>query len=826
MAEKWGNQLFLKKRESLAIYGKKRKLVFFFRIKNSVELSRLYLFVEDLKGSPPPARVEIVKAENLFYPEGEVITASSLTPPTPGWHPVALEGSLSAGDYFLAVSNESADEENHFSLSYLIVEGEIKFLVYLYENGVWRRRKNTEGLFLFEFLDGSVLGNTYTEFFVESVFGEKEVSQVFTLDEELEVNAVSFRVRKKGERKPKGDLEFILEDVQRGEVLESGVIVQKAKAKKSFAWRKGIFEKARKLERNVKYRLTLKAPEAKEDCVYEVAGSFSSPLQPLLRGTFKGENSAFSYRDPAELTGFKEEPFKDLCFWIGKEKPFLILPLKFIERMRALILLLVLLLLLLLLGTLFYFTFYRLTPIQREFVRRNRDCLLCHRKMLEKMTMTWVHNPFLKKDCKQCHTDHAERVYKEIVKSYVRIGTRISFYRTCGKMIGLSPNSACGKMFGISLEERIKTTTETIVSKKYRSLMKAGLKKSQKELCTGCHKSLKKDMELSFPHEPFYEGKCTSCHDPHASNYPARTKALENELCLFCHDMSSDFAKATQHPPFKIKSCLSCHNPHASDFQGIVLDTQEILCLSCHPTVAGDISRAVRHKPFDEGVCTDCHFPHSSNVSALLHEQVPYLCYSCHPDIQLDFLKVSRHPVDITWTCLECHAPHASDYSALVNAKDNDLCFGCHSQRITLYSNRSTYNASAHANAVRVGKGLCINCHTPHGSDYPPLEVMPEDDLCHLCHEKFTYDRRDTEKTHPVWEPYLDERIGYKEQVKYGSSGGEVYTYTEIANPNSPKMTLRCSSTCHDPHGTGNYAMLRWVKDALCLTCHQVEEIP
>jgi predicted CXXCH cytochrome family protein len=393
-------------------------------------------------------------------------------------------------------------------------------------------------------------------------------------------------------------------------------------------------------------------------------------------------------------------------------------------------------------------------------------------------------------------------------------------------MIGLSPNSSCGKMFGFSMEERRKTTTETVVSQKYRSLMRAGLKKSQKELCTGCHKNLRADMELSFPHEPFYEGKCSSCHDPHASNYPARTKAPENELCLFCHNMESDFTKAVQHSPFGIKSCLSCHNPHASDFEGIVLDTQEVLCLSCHPTVAGDISRAVRHKPFDEGICTDCHFPHSSNVSALLHEQVPYLCYSCHPDIRLDFLKVSRHPVDVTWTCLECHAPHAADYSALVNAKNNDLCFGCHSQQITLYSNRSTYNASAHVSAVRVGKGLCINCHTPHGSDYPPLEVMPEDELCHLCHERLIYDRGSTERTHPVWEPYLDERIGYKEQLKYGSNGGEVYTYTEVANPNSSKKTLRCSSTCHDPHGTGNYAMLRWVKDGLCLTCHQVEEIP
>ncbi len=442
------------------------------------------------------------------------------------------------------------------------------------------------------------------------------------------------------------------------------------------------------------------------------------------------------------------------------------------------------------------------------------------------MKEPWVHDPFLKKRCLDCHTDHAERVYEDIRKTYTGINVRVAFYRTCGRIIGITPNSSCGKIIGLASVKETKTTTETKVIEKYHSLVEAGLKKPQKELCLGCHKSLNEEMSYLFTHEPFYDGKCTSCHDPHASQYSARTKAPENELCITCHNMESYFSQAVQHPPFKVLSCLSCHNPHASNYEGIVLSSQDVLCLSCHPSVAGDKNLPVRHKPYDEGQCTQCHYPHSSDVNALLMDQVPYLCYSCHPDIRLDFLKVSHHPVDISWTCLECHAAHGAKYAGLINAKDNDFCFGCHSQKITSYSNKYTYEGSAHASAVRVGKGLCLNCHTPHGSDYPPLEVLPEDELCHLCHSSSIYDRRVTKKTHPVWNPYLDERIGYKEQVKYGSTDGEVYTYIEIANPNSSKKTLRCSSTCHDPHGTGNYAMLRWTKDNLCLTCHQTEEIP
>ncbi|MCK4776772.1 MAG: cytochrome c3 family protein, partial [Actinomycetia bacterium] len=266
-----------------------------------------------------------------------------------------------------------------------------------------------------------------------------------------------------------------------------------------------------------------------------------------------------------------------------------------------------------------------------------------------------------------------------------------------------------------------------------------------------------------------------------------------------CHYMKEEFAFPLIHPPFKERSCTTCHHPHSSNYYGILQDNQKNVCFSCHVTIAQLIKKPYQHNPFFKANCTICHKPHSGIVDSLLLEQMPPLCYNCHDSIRLEFLKLSHHPVRVSWTCLKCHGPHAESYPKLVVAKDNELCFSCH-EVITKYSNRTYYEASGHGkSADRVGRGLCLNCHTPHGSEYVPLEVIPEIDLCYLCHEKNVFGREYTVKTHPVDDPYVDERRNKK---------------------------LLCTYTCHDPHGTQYWAMKIWDKDALCLICHQYFELP
>jgi predicted CXXCH cytochrome family protein len=51
------------------------------------------------------------------------------------------------------------------------------------------------------------------------------------------------------------------------------------------------------------------------------------------------------------------------------------------------------------------------------------------------------------------------------------------------------------------------------------------------QLCATCHEQ-KKEGTL---HGPYAQNQCLTCHDPHASEFPAQTRAASNTLCLGCH---------------------------------------------------------------------------------------------------------------------------------------------------------------------------------------------------------------------------------------------------------------------------------------------------
>lgn len=207
---------------------------------------------------------------------------------------------------------------------------------------------------------------------------------------------------------------------------------------------------------------------------------------------------------------------------------------------------------------------------------------------------------------------------------------------------------------------------------------------------------------------------------------------------------------------------------------------QRDLCFGCHPTVAALSQKPVQHSPFQNDDCTGCHEPHGADTKPLLIESQPSLCYRCHAAIQNDFLKPSHHPVGtVKLNCSDCHDPHAADYTFLLTAKDNTFCYKCHASAI-----RPTYVNSAHAVL------LCIRCHTPHGSVFKPLLRSNNPDLCLECH--------------PVYNEYYEHPAAPK-----------FYD----AHANKP---LTCTSTCHNPHGTGNLRMLNYPyrQDQICLTCH------
>ncbi len=147
------------------------------------------------------------------------------------------------------------------------------------------------------------------------------------------------------------------------------------------------------------------------------------------------------------------------------------------------------------------------------------------------------------------------------------------------------------------------------------------------DLCAMCHEAKK----ASVLHGPYKDGQCILCHDPHASNFKAHTRADGNALCLECHlprrvmgekvslftsqsmtakdfeaipKIELDAMRRLGHPfalhpvaqiqdplhPEEKMSCLSCHDHHGSDQQSMILVLKpdkdakgaKDVCDSCH----------------------------------------------------------------------------------------------------------------------------------------------------------------------------------------------------------------------------------------------------
>lgn len=312
----------------------------------------------------------------------------------------------------------------------------------------------------------------------------------------------------------------------------------------------------------------------------------------------------------------------------------------------------------------------------------------------------------------------------------------------------------------------------------------------QKELCLTCHQHQAQEMKTIFRHQPFEAGRCTDCHKPHASNYSGLLPRHINDFCVTCHPISSDLAKSDVHPPFKEHRCADCHSPHGSDYKGMLSDSQNVVCMLCHKEIAEDLQKSVTHLPVAQGKCTSCHNPHSTDTVSLLLSNQPSICYDCHSELETDFKRASHHPVGTRkLNCTGCHRAHGSSYSYLKIASGNNLCYVCHGDK------EYRYEVTPHAVMEDIaGPGDCMNCHTVHGSDYGPLLVRDGISLCVSCHSF----------------------AGMKNQHPVG---------TTLVDANT-KGALTCSSSCHNPHGTGRRAMLGSLPDGLCLECHSPSELP
>jgi predicted CXXCH cytochrome family protein len=284
------------------------------------------------------------------------------------------------------------------------------------------------------------------------------------------------------------------------------------------------------------------------------------------------------------------------------------------------------------------------------------------------------------------------------------------------------------------------------------------LKANEPGICLECHKTRGKDLAVVHKNQLFAEARCSSCHEPHASNSQERLP---------------EYA----HGPFAKRDCAACHAAPVDGKVKLVAADIEELCYSCHEDIKKRIEGAkYRHEVVSEdkplvknrSSCLECHDAHATNEPNILRKPEQALCGKCHADLTAG-KKYIHEAVRVS--CVFCHDSHASDVPNDLHVPVNKLCIGCHG-----------------INAGRIARGKQPFLLFDERVSVPPNTFKEVREISIS---------RDGKTGHPI-------------------QGHPIY----VAGT-AEKAELNCIS-CHVPHAAGSSAqLLKTDRPALCASCHQ-----
>ncbi len=259
--------------------------------------------------------------------------------------------------------------------------------------------------------------------------------------------------------------------------------------------------------------------------------------------------------------------------------------------------------------------------------------------------------------------------------------------------------------------------------------------------CVDCHTDVKAVPHENTPAKP----QCANCHadQDNAYKHGFHAQAVKNgnhyaASCLDCHGnihevLPSSDPKSRTHRTNIPATCGSCHG------QKFVMEKSGH---SATPFLAyeesvhgkaiakdGDNSKAA--------VCTDCHGSHEilsagNPKSPIFKFNVPNTCAKCHENVKQEFM-ASIHGQAVSrgnWqspVCTDCHgihtikAPTDPNSSVAAAALARVTCARCHegvrlAAEFGVESRRaSTYMASYHGLASKMGSSVVANCASCHG---------------------------------------------------------------------------------------------------------------
>ena len=109
---------------------------------------------------------------------------------------------------------------------------------------------------------------------------------------------------------------------------------------------------------------------------------------------------------------------------------------------------------------------------------------------------------------------------------------------------------------------------------------------------------------VQYPHPPYRNGKCGSCHNPADGQL---FKTARDGLCSSCHvELTRD--RVYLHGPVAVNACLNCHHHHASIYPKVLLRGANETCTYCHNL--DDLTSGSHHGTVEQDACVTCHDPH------------------------------------------------------------------------------------------------------------------------------------------------------------------------------------------------------------------------
>lgn len=291
--------------------------------------------------------------------------------------------------------------------------------------------------------------------------------------------------------------------------------------------------------------------------------------------------------------------------------------------------------------------------------------------------------------------------------------------------------------------------------------------------CVDCHADLKSSPHESTPQKV----SCAKCHADEQAAYDRSfhgkavaagdTKAA---TCIDCHGGPHELLAAGD-PKSRVNHAnipATCGTCHSQKFVMAASGHSNQPFLSYEESVHG---RAVAAGSEKAAVCTDCHGSHeilaaSDPKSSIFKFNVPLTCAKCHGPVKEEFA-ASIHGQAIArgnWqapVCTDCHGIHSIkshlDPKSPVNAANVALvtCARCHegvrlSQEFGVEGQRaSTYLASYHGLASKMGSQVVANCASCHGVH----NILPSSD------PRSTINRENLIKTCGQCHPGVNERF-------------------------------------------------------------------